>query len=214
MGNRCLALESISKLTTSLCLADKKINFTAWLLQVCTCVDGKDVCSIMGTCNSDICPRLTGLTTINKDLSGCADNSQCTAGLVCQSKLYQTYSCSNSIVTATNHSGYCAEAAPGLLSAMLDDSAASITVSRCRGGQLLTHMHICLCELAADAQVTGGGQTPDTNPLASCMAYLLAAGRPECPGCWFCLWLLSHLHSSYHGQAGQQSHLCCGLPKA
>lgn len=94
-------------------------------------MDGKDVCSIMGVCNHDICPRLSALTTLNRGLKSCTSDSDCDdqAGMVCEEKAYQTYDCSNSLVTATNHTGHCVEAAPAMLAPQLDDKAASIVVS-------------------------------------------------------------------------------------
>jgi hypothetical protein len=98
-------------------------------LQVCACDAGNDICKTLGTCSYDICPKLTALLAVNKDKQSCGTTADCGSGFVCNTKPYQTFSCANSVVTATNHSGFCEEAAPGILSAQLDDAATSITVS-------------------------------------------------------------------------------------
>lgn len=82
-----------------------------------------------GTCNSDKCPLYADLVSLNLDKTSCANNSDCTvAGYECELAPYTTFTCNASVLTATEHPGYCVEAAPGLAAAALTDTADMIKV--------------------------------------------------------------------------------------
>lgn len=133
-----------------------------WLLQVCKCQDGNDVCQVLGSCSYDICPKLTSLLAVNNDKQSCSSNAQCNTGggtaFVCNPTQYTTYTCLNSVINTTVHPGYCEEAAPGILAAQLDDTATTIMVSaqevytaqRCSQKAIFTFLahsckHMCTC---------------------------------------------------------------------
>lgn len=97
--------------------------------QVCTCDKGWDACEVVGTCDSDTCPLYTFLTSLNTDKMPCSNDVGCGDGKVCQLEPYKTFSCAVGVITSTTHVGFCVEAAPGITTAQLDNSATSITAS-------------------------------------------------------------------------------------
>jgi hypothetical protein len=100
-------------------------------MQVCSCSEGLDVCQMLGQCSSDTCPLYQDLIMLNNERKSCISNANCSTDgtFVCENSPYKTFTCSNSVLSSVQHSGYCVEAAPSLASSVLSDSADVVVVS-------------------------------------------------------------------------------------